>query len=1103
MIRIAIIGAGKGGTALLELFSSSPEVKITGIADRRKGAPGLKKAAELGIPAHNDFKSLQDPPPDILINATGDPAVGNAVRGSFGETLEIIESRGARLLWELVDVQTKAKNDLTVLYQTGLHLARAGDLNEVLGAVLKSATELTDTASGAIALINNGAVEVAATLGLGDLFSNLPPWKTDDNLTSMILSGSEPVEFPDIADEPLLNGTPFTNEGATAMLASQLRLNGEAKGILYLMDFKAREFTDRHKGLINLFCAQAAHAISRLKLQKSLEESLKSLESIFNDSQDMIVAADIEGRIRRFSKGGERILGYSQDEVSGRKVYEFYRDPGDRKKITRLIKERGAVFNYETTMVRKDGAPVDISLTISELRDASGNVIGTVGVSKDITIEKRLRKELEELNRNLEEKVLERTRDLEKANRELKKASELKGKFIANASHELRTPLHSIIGFSEVLIEKTYGGLTEKQARFINTILTSGKHLLHLVNNILDLARIEAGKAQLNCEVFDLAKTFEEILGVIRPLADKKLITLSSGVEDACDFNGDKVKLKQILYNLVSNAIKFTPEGGKVTLSSKRFTNYGELEWAPPELEFLKISVEDTGPGIKPEDRERVFDEFEQLDPSKATEGTGLGLPLTKKLVEMHGGVISIGGVWGHGAVFDVYLPAGSEQGAQGQLTSEDLIEVPDINEGQPFILVVEDDRPTIELLTIHLTQAGYRVVHAYDGEQALIKAKEIRPFGITLDIMLPKKDGWEVLQALKAEPETKDIPVLIHSIIENRELAFALGATDYLVKPVDHSTLTEKLKNLVAETRKKLSPASVLVISSDPVTQDQLYNTLQCDGLLLHSAADAQAAMELASAVRPNAVMVDVEDSDKGFETIGMLKANPALKDIPLFIITSDTLPEEQRRALTGQVERILRKDALRSGEFIAHLKSLEMLYPEKAGLVDGITMLFNKRYLKIRIAQEVTRSQRYGIPMVYLVVEIDHFGNYLAKKGAYYGNLVLKKIADLLKRSIRGSDILVRSGRSSFGLILTNTTITSGEILARRFLAMIRDYPFLYEEVQPTGRITISAGAVELQDKGYEELLAAAEEALLEAKKKGGNRVESVGGERPPVKR
>ena len=917
----------------------------------------------------------------------------------------------------------------------------------------------------------------------------------NDNLASFITTQTEPVEFSANSHQDSFKDSILAPQGSKSALGCGLRTNNELLGILYVVDHKSRAFTERDKGLIKLFSSHAAHAIEKFKLMHKLEESLTSLQGVFDDSQDMIIAADVEGRIVRFSKGGERILGYTEAEVKGRNVADFYYDKSERANILRQIKKNGAVYNYEAILIHKDGTPIDISLTISEMRDETGAVIGTVGVSKDVTMELRMRRELEEFNRNLEDKVIERTRDLERANRELQKANELKGRFIANASHELRTPLHSIIGFSEILIHKSFGALNEKQEKFVQTVFTSGKHLLHLVNNILDLAKIEAGKTQLQYENFQMKLVIDEVTMVVKPLADRKLITIDKTIDpDVAEFVADKVKFKQILYNLVSNAIKFTPDEGRVSIKAAKITNTGALAWAAKAQEFLKLSVEDTGPGIKPQDRERIFEEFEQLDPSKNTEGTGLGLSLTKKLVEIHGGQIFIDGSAGHGAIFDIYLPLVSSQDAASpiSLTTHPAIQPPESNGIGATVLVVEDDLPTVELITIHLTRAGYNVAHAYDGEEALRKAREIKPFVITLDIMLPKKDGWEVLQSLKANPETRDIPVIIHSIIENTDLAFALGATDYMMKPLDQSTLLEKLKGIAADSKKKRHPASILLVTADPQMRDNIYNSMQDEGLLLHHALDEEGGIDLAAATKPSAIIVDIEDHERGFAVIKRLKLNVSLMDIPIFVLTSKDLSKRDREALAGNVSSILRKNELGGGELISHLRNLEVLYPEKAMLIDDVTDTFNRRYLNIRLSQEISRSLRYNLPLVMLMIEVDNFDKYTAVKGEYYGNLVLKKTAELIKKSIRASDILVRYGSTTFSLILTNTMMDAATMLGRRFLSMIHDYPFLHEECIPSGRITISIGTTELKGAPAEEFIQCAASALSDAKRKGGNKLE-----------
>ncbi len=1105
MIRVAIVGAGKGGSYLLEVFHINGEVKVVGITDKDNKAPGLNLAKEWGVFIADDVRDLFSQSPEIVINSTGEPKVSEFIKQAAPYPVEIIEGTSAKFLWDLVRRQQMAKNDMSVLYQNGITITKARNLKEVLNKVLGSAMKLTETPAGSIALIDGDEMVMAAHRGLSREFFKEQRWKPrKDGLTYSILRHKEPLEFQDTEKEPLFKGTKILQGGIKSLLVSPLLLDEGIVGILYLDDFKQREFTERHKNLIKIFSSFAAQAIEKFKLLHELEESLGYLQGVLDDSQDMIATTDNRGRIVKFSKGGGRILGYRVDEVIGRNAAEFYVDKEERAKILEALKEEGAVYNYETKLLKKDGSQVDISLTISRLRDKAGNIIGTVGVSKDITEEKQLReklkeknKELEELTQGLEEKVLERTKELDKINRELRRANEIKGRFIANMSHELRTPLHSIVGFSEVLLDRTFGDINEKQQRHVTNILTSGKHLLHLVNNILDLAKIEAGRIELSYETFSVKAVIDEVLMVIRHLADKNLIEVKTDISyEISNFTADKVKFKQVLYNLLSNAIKFTPESGKVGIKVEKLTGRDLVPWAIKGQEFLKLSVWDTGVGIRAEDKERVFDEFEQLDPSRSTEGTGLGLSLTKRLVDLHGGIIDVESTYGVGSVFNVYMPV-----VAPEIVVEEKPVIPEVvpafswaAEDAPLILVVEDDLPTSELLTIHLTGAGYRVAHAYDGEEAIRKAEELQPFVITLDIMLPKKDGWEVLQSLKADSRTSDIPVIIHSIIDNKELGFALGAVDYLVKPVDKATILSRLEGLSLAAKKRLYPVTILAVTDDLDIQKHFHNILGGEGFLVHTAFDSKEGINLALATNPNVVIIDLNIPEGGFNLIKSFKENPATKMIPIFALTFGALSEDESIYMTGQVERVLRKDALSSSALVTHLRDLEVLHPKRAGLIDEITGIFNHRYFQIRLAQETSRARRYSLPFVMAIFGVDYFSHYTNRHGEYYGNLALRKIAELLRKDIRGSDVVVRYGSDAFALILTNTYLSSGVALCKRFLSTIHDYPFLKEEGQPNGRLTASAGILEFSGQSAEELLQSAEKALLLAVEKGRNRVEAV---------
>jgi len=637
----------------------------------------------------------------------------------------------------------------------------------------------------------------------------------------------------------------------------------------------------------------------------------------------------------------------------------------------------------------------ELGRSIAEKVPPDIEVIGETGAKLLLGLVERYRKgqrevalqnDLKAPNTGLDDKVIEKTRELEKMNLELERANRIKARFISNISHELRTPLNSILGFSEILLDKTFGELNEKQARHLSNISASGKHLLQLVNNILDLAKIESGKLELIYDSFDLKEAVDEVVMIMGFLAARKSIMVGVEIDpDVKTFYADKTKFKQVLYNLLSNAMKFTPEGGSVGIRAEGSANTDRrLPWALNGQHFLKVTVWDKGIGIREEDMDRIFEEFEQADPSMSRnfQGTGLGLSLTKRLVDLHGGRITVTSRYGEGSEFIFYLPVVSERKREEICDFTPAARTyPWLKEEAPLVLVVEDDIPTSEILTIHLSKAGYKVARAYDGIEAISKARELKPFAIALDVMLPRKDGWEVLQDLKTDPETNDIPVLIHSIVDNQDLAYTLGASDYLLKPVDRSVLLGKLGELAACKDKR---------------------------------------------------------------------------------------------------------------DLVIHLKDLEVVHPKRAGLVDELTELFNHRYFQLRLAQEVSRSVRYRIPLSLILIDVDDFSVYTKLNGDYRGNLALKKIAELLKKNARSADVVVRYGGDAFCVILPNTALSSGVVLGRRFGALIRDHPFQGEEAQPLGRITASAGVASLEDGPPEELIRGAEEALAAAVRKGGGNLE-----------
>ncbi|MBI5166776.1 MAG: response regulator [candidate division NC10 bacterium] len=547
---------------------------------------------------------------------------------------------------------------------------------------------------------------------------------------------------------------------------------------------------------------------------------------------------------------------------------------------------------------------------------------------------------LKEAYSNLEQKVAERTKELSEANIKLAEASKAKSDFLATMSHELRTPLNSIIGFSEVLADRMAGELNPKQEKYVNNILVSGKHLLNLINDILDISKVEAGKMELHPQAFSLPDALEASLALIRLQASKKGLSLSLEVDKTLfTITADPVRFKQIMYNLLSNAVKFTLEGGSVRVTARmvhgsQFTVDGMEGFREPSTvnreqhrDFVEISVADTGIGIKKEDQERIFQEFQQIDSSLARkyEGTGLGLSITKRLVELHGGRIWLESELGKGSRFTFTLPIRPPLEAIEEGLGPEPEEA--LEPGRPLILVVEDDPKAAELLRFHLSKGGYGVRTVSTGREALDKAKALRPFAITLDILLPDMDGWQVLFELKKDPETRDIPVLIVSIVEGVRLGMSLGALDYFVKPFDRERLLKRLEEL----RKAWKPSDpflkILIVDDEAEVVEALAELFRSKGHETIKAYGGEEAFSLASTEDPDLILVDLHmPGVSGFELIERLRDAPKTSHIPVIAFSGKMVSPEERQLLTEQAVQLIEKGGDSFERLLSDIRRMEM---------------------------------------------------------------------------------------------------------------------------------------------------------------------------------
>jgi len=533
--------------------------------------------------------------------------------------------------------------------------------------------------------------------------------------------------------------------------------------------------------------------------------------------------------------------------------------------------------------------------------------------------------ELKAAKDNLETEVSQRTTQLQQTNAELEKANRLKSEFLANMSHELRTPLNSIIGFAEVLQDGLCGELNPEQMECVLDIHGSGKHLLQMINDVLDLSKIEAGKMELHCEEFSLSNTLDDILSVVRDMANRKNLTLRINTsDDLPDIYADLVKFKQIMYNLLSNAIKFTPADGSITIDASLEND-----------EFL-ISVTDTGIGISPEDQLHLFDEFKQVDSSysRQYEGTGLGLALTKRLVTMHGGDIGVKSELGKGSQFYFTLPACPSRFFNHEQSSVTLefAEPPEteLSEHKPrkTVLVAEDNLQAAQLLTIHLMDAGYNVVVARDGEETVKKVREVKPFAITLDVMLPKKDGWQVLQELKNFPETEKIPVIIVSIVDEYDIGFSLGAVGYLVKPIDKKQLLNTLAELDLPTKEDDAPRRILVIDDQPEDIKLIKTVLSGEGFEVLEALSGAEGIDKVFHEKPELIILDLIMPDmSGFDVVDRIRESKEAMEIPIIICSAKDISAEEREMLNGKIQSVVRKGDVARSELLTAIRRIEEL--------------------------------------------------------------------------------------------------------------------------------------------------------------------------------
>ncbi|MFQ5900150.1 MAG: response regulator [Thermodesulfobacteriota bacterium] len=533
--------------------------------------------------------------------------------------------------------------------------------------------------------------------------------------------------------------------------------------------------------------------------------------------------------------------------------------------------------------------------------------------------------EIEEYKGVLEDRVKERTGELEKTNRQLadsyekiKEVDRIKSEFLSNMSHELRTPLNSIIGFSRVILKGIDGQITDAQKKDMNVIYNSGQHLLTLINDVLDLSKIEAGKMELVLEDIDIRKLITRVVSTFDVILKEKGLKITINTETGISSTkADRTRIRQVLLNIINNAIKFTSKG-TITINTRRINKEDILtiernpySYCPKRSpiedgNMIMISIKDTGEGIKYEDMPKIFETFHQIDSSSTRKegGTGLGMSITHKIVEMHGGEIWVESIAGVGSTFHFILPFKEHIVVENEDYSADVQSVPPVDGYKGLVAVIEDEIEAINLYKRILTKEGYNVVGIHTPERAVTEIISLKPDIIILDILMPKKDGWEIIQELKSNQTTKHIPVIFCTILSDKKLGMSLGATEYLIKPVSDDDLLRALTALNGTVK------NIVVIDDDPKSVELIGRFLNSYG---YKSIPAYGGKEGLAAIRkymPELVIVDLMMPEvDGFCVINELKNDPATKNIPIIVLSAKDITTEDRERLNGHVEKLLKK--------------------------------------------------------------------------------------------------------------------------------------------------------------------------------------------------